>query len=235
MLLIWMVNILYFNFTVGQNSQQCTTEKRCQCKEDESGLFADCSGFNLHVYPRFFGGIVTIDVSYNKLKDFLSTIDVPTTLKHLNLSGNLLRRIDTDKSRQLFSYINNLASLNLSSNFIPLDPKFYPSDIFMKLTKLKSLDLTRNTLTAVEFRTLDQVMKPLASLERFEIDRSRKISFGKAFLTLKFLKHLRLYGSCNEYTLLTIQHDYFDNLPNLRTLAVSSEIKRNFRSIRLKT
>ncbi|XP_052090822.1 toll-like receptor 4 [Mytilus californianus] len=214
LLLIWMVNILYFNFIVGQNSQQCTTEKRCQCKEVESGLLADCSGLNLNSYPKFFDGIVTIDVSYNKLNDFPSTLDFPTTLKHLNLSGNLLERVDTVKSRKLFSYINNLASPNLSSNFIPLDPQAYPEDIFMKLTKLKSLDLTRNTLTQFEFRNLDHVIKPLVSLESFAIDGSEKISFGVGF--------------CNEYRLLTIKEDYFDNLSNLKTLDISSEIDRNF-------
>ncbi|CAC5380468.1 unnamed protein product [Mytilus coruscus] len=178
MLLISILSVFYFNFTVGQNGQQCTTEKRCQCKDVESGLFADCSGLNLNSYPKFFDGIVTIDVSFNKLKNFPSTIDVPTSLKHLNLSGNLLARIDTDKSRKLFTYINNLESLNLSSNFIPLDPKIYTKNIFMKLTKLKSLDLTRNTLTRYEFRNLDRVIQPLVSLKTFAIDGSEKISFG---------------------------------------------------------
>ncbi|CAC5379727.1 unnamed protein product [Mytilus coruscus] len=231
MLLIWMINIFYFNFIAGQNSQQCTTEKRCQCKKVESGLLADCSGLNLNSYPTFFDGIVTIDVSYNKLNDFPSTLDVPTTLKHLNISGNLLERIDTVKSRKLFSYINNLESLNLSSNFIPLDPQVYPKDIFMKLSKLKSLDLTRNILTQCEFRNLDNVINPLVSLEFFAIDGSQKISFGFGFQTLKFLKHLRLYGSCNENRLLTIKEDYFDNLSNLKTLDISSEIERNFTSM----
>ncbi|XP_063422298.1 toll-like receptor 4 [Mytilus trossulus] len=225
---IWMMNIFNFNFLAGQNDKQCTTEKRCHCTEVESGLIADCSGLNLDSYPRFFDGIVTIDVSYNKLKDFPSTIDVPTTLKHLNLSGNLLRRIDTDKSRKLFSHINDLASLNLSSNLIPLEPNVYPADIFMNLTKLKSLDLTRNNLTSVEFRTLDHVIKPLVSLEMFAIDGTEKISFGIGFGTLKYLWHLRLYGSCNRNRLLTIGKDYFDNLSNLRTLDISSEVTRNF-------
>ena len=156
-------------FLVTFTSQTSLTEFDCpnECVCDETKFSAKCENIDAliesysikshhHAARKNFMPIKSLDLSNNQLTKISSQLELLVNLTELNLSHNQLTQVhklnlrhletlDLSHNRitsaKLSKLPKNIVNLNLSHNEIT----YLPSD-FMKLKKLRSLELTENPL-----------------------------------------------------------------------------------------
>ena len=143
--------------------------------------------------------------------EFQTDFKVPSTLlfglsmlEILNLSENNLN-LDSI----LFESLVSLKTLNISKCNIE---KIENSDVFAKLSKLESLDLSENLISFIS----SDLFKPLIQLKELRLNKNKlsKIDQPRLFLTLKDLELLNL----SDNPISFIHSDTFINLNNLDRL-----------------
>ncbi|XP_076071675.1 toll-like receptor 4 [Mytilus galloprovincialis] len=197
----------------------CSSNASCLCVNTPSGLIADCSGLGLTKVPLFTDRVISVNLSKNCLTTLPPEGSLPSKLKYLDLSVNMIRNFSTDGTLP-FSTTKHMLSLNLSYNMILLDRDTYFDGIFRNLRQLQHLDVSYNSLGNRSYYCPDEVFQELQSLQRLHIDAVLNVSFGKGFLALRQLTHLKLTGLA---TRITIPNNYFLHLPNLISLDMSAQ------------
>ncbi|CAG2244478.1 LRFN5 [Mytilus edulis] len=203
---------------------KCSSNSNCVCINTPLGLIADCSGLGLTTVPWFTNSVVSVNLSKNSLTQLPPQGRLSLKLKYLDLSVNMIRNFSTDGTLP-FSNTKHILSLNLSYNRILLDRDTYVDGIFKNLQKLQHLDVSYNSFGDRKYYCPDEVFKELQSLKRLHIDAVLNVSFGKGFLALRQLTHLKLTGLTSR---ITIPKNYFLYLPNLIFLDLSAQWDKQF-------
>ncbi|CAC5359737.1 unnamed protein product [Mytilus coruscus] len=202
---------------------KCSSNANCTCINTTLGFLSDCSGLGLTTVPWFTDSVISVNLSKNSLKQLPQDDRLPSKLKFLDLSFNMIQNFNADGSFP-FTTTKHLLGLNLSYNNISLDNDIYFGGVFSNLGKLQHLDLSYNSFGNRSYYCPDEVFQELKSIKSLHIDAVVNVSFGKGFSALPKLTNLTLTGLSARKT---IHNDFFLHLPNLKFIDMSSQWDRN--------
>uniref|UniRef100_A0A8C1IHA3 Negative regulator of reactive oxygen species n=1 Tax=Cyprinus carpio TaxID=7962 RepID=A0A8C1IHA3_CYPCA len=141
----WTTNVEYYN--LGQNVSSITVELWNENLHGDlsSVELLDLSENKVNYFPPGFiqqmPSLYWLRLRSNCLQSFsLMPEDLPVTLYELDVSRNRITELKA--SQRSISELNNLTHLNLSTN----DLQNLPARIFASLPKLRTLDLSHNTV-----------------------------------------------------------------------------------------
>ncbi|CAC5359734.1 unnamed protein product [Mytilus coruscus] len=184
-------------------ASKCSSNENRICMKTMFGFLADCSGLGLTAVPWFTESVISVNLSKNSLQNVPQDDRLPSKLKYLDLSENIILNFGTDGPLP-FSNTKHLLSLNLSHNRISLDKETYFKGIFTNLGELQHLDVSHKSFGNRSYYCPDEVFQELESLQSLSID-------GLTELTSR----------------ITIPNDYFVHFPNLKFLDLSSHWDRH--------
>ncbi|KAK3095180.1 hypothetical protein FSP39_011120 [Pinctada imbricata] len=195
----------------------------CMKKWRKDGIYINCSARNLTVVPDFThrSFITQLDLSSNNISVLSNTpFKDMKNMTHLDLSKNRLVCLPVD----VFKGLQSLKYLSLYANNIPLNNHSYPDGLFHGLKRLKFLDLRRNDpCTDLKNGAYPSTaLVDLKSLEELHIDALYHTSFDYLFRKMKSLSKLIMTSPGINCFLGNISVDYFQNLPYLSFVDVSS-------------
>jgi Leucine-rich repeat (LRR) protein len=115
----------------------------------------------------------------------------------------------------------------LEGNQLQLAENVYRPSVFQDLKALRLLNLKKNS---VQFKNAfpDDMWKHLSSLQTLKIDVTSAVHFGKGFLSLSSLTKLDVSGATGFCNLEVIRENFFENMPHLEVIDVSSCDLRSF-------
>ena len=180
--------------------------------DDQLTLTADCSG-NLswnetrHLVPDTTTKLLLQNNSLYHIPT--STIRTPSALVYLDLSWNLIAKIDKED----FANLTRLRTLKLSNNRLCLGYDSFPATAFQHLTMLRTLFLHANRCQYSHRTYPDLTLAELPKLEYLSMSALRNVDFGVGFLQLRHLRTLSLigYSVCH---IDSVSRTTFQNLRN---------------------
>ena len=137
-----------------------------------------------------------------------STIRTPSALVYLDLSWNLIAKIDKED----FANLTRLRTLKLSNNRLCLGYDSFPATAFQHLTMLRTLFLHANRCQYSHRTYPDLTLAELPKLEYLSMSALRNVDFGVGFLQLRHLQTLSLIG----YSVCHIESVSRSTFQNLR-------------------
>ncbi|CAC5398638.1 unnamed protein product [Mytilus coruscus] len=196
-----------------------SSNAKCKCINTKLGFLADCSGLGLTTVPWFIDSVISVNLSKKSLTKLPPEGRPPSKLMYVDLSLNMIKNFSTDGALT-FSTTKYLLSLNLSHNRCLLDRDTDLNGTFKNLGKLQHLDVSYNSFGNRSNYCPYDVFRELQSLQHLHIDAVLNILFGKGFLVLRQLTHLKLTGLASR---ITIPNDFFVHLSNLIYLDMSAQ------------
>lgn len=196
-------------------------------------------------YQLFKGmkSIEIVDLSHNLFGSFIGNFFIHNKkLSELRLQHNLMNRIDKDSlyglkelhtldlsnnkllsvERNAFDTLDGLQHLNLANNEIQL----LSANVFLSLKRLETLDLSNNLLEQLPLGVFAHQFE----LQELKMDNTRieKLSnwiskiHSNETINKNILKNMRLVSLRNSMRLKYIESCFFQNLPNIEHLYITS-------------
>ncbi|XP_067682296.1 toll-like receptor 4 [Haliotis asinina] len=213
--LIYAISIWTF-----MQADQLTLKRPCMLRHEPHDYIADCRNRNLTDIPNGLPPNINALLLRNNI---LNITRLPaglsrfSDLSHLDLSCNQLRVLQP----RTFIHLNNLDTLNLEGNHLPLNNLAYPNATFRGLPNLRSLKINNNVKDQDLTSDMDYpsyVLSELSDLEELLIDGIPSGEFGEEFRSLGKLTNLTLSGRIGTCNIPDIRGDYFKNLKHLTYL-----------------
>lgn len=204
------------------SQKHCTSNPVCLCiPTGKSTYTADCSYLGLKQVPRTRPDVVILQLQHNNVTSLSSSFS--STLIHLDLSYNQIHNFADD----VFLNLTRLTTLNLEGNKLQLDENIYQPSVFQDLKALRLLNIKKNSIQSKnEFPS--GMWRHLSSLQILKIDATPSVYFGPEFRLLTSLTTLDVSGVTGFCNIKVIRDNFFENMPHLEVIDVSSCDLRSF-------
>ncbi|XP_067658217.1 toll-like receptor 4 [Haliotis asinina] len=189
----------------------------CYCNTATDGdIHADCSNKHLDKIPSSLPSNVThLTMTNNLLTKLSRDLHRFSHLKDLDLSKNNIISLNDS-----FKGVVTLLSLNLHGNQLTLEKATYPKGVFKDLKKLKSLDISNNTVVTNSSYP-DDSLGDLVSLQKLVVDGLENCAFGQGFARLRNLRTLNISGQRGYCSINRLLNTSFVHTPYLEKLNIS--------------
>ena len=143
--------------------------------------------------------------------------EVCQCLNHvIDCSGKNLSKIPND-----LNY--NVELLNLSNNNLTYNESIYPAALFVRLTKLKVLNILGNNhhINSHNGVRFPSALTNITNLEVLLLDGVDEIGFGREFKDLKNLTEIYMDGKRGQCNLTTLPSSFFTHIPSVTRLTIT--------------
>ncbi|XP_062576495.1 toll-like receptor 4 [Saccostrea cucullata] len=195
----------------------CTSNPNCRCiPRSNQRYLADCSNLTITQVPKTRPDVDTLNIGHNRISHILHPFS--TTLIHLDMSYNQILNFTND----VFANLTRLRTLNLEGNQLQMDKSIFRPQIFRDLKALRALNIKKTTIKVRNNTFPDKMWKHLFSLKTLRIDVYSSTQFGRQFRSLTSLNVLDVSGFSGSCSIKQIGERFFENLPHLEVLDLSS-------------
>ncbi|XP_062569045.1 uncharacterized protein LOC134231144 [Saccostrea cucullata] len=168
--------IFFLSIVESLSKTPCDNEPNCDCGPGDQILFdVDCSKRGLTNLPSNLvnsGTLHSIDLSQNQLQHVKIPENYSITLKLLNLSYNHISELKNES----FLWVPYLESLDLSNNRLSFNNTSLPRNVFQYLRNLKTLNLSHNNFdTTTKYNA--ELFRNSPSLKTLAIDGVKEGNF----------------------------------------------------------